>query len=403
MKSLNPLRNEAGRTLLDGPPNVAAAVPRVALICDFLEEKWPSMDLVGEMLFRHLTAQHSKELTTAQLRPSMRKRLSRLPWLGNNSVAWNADRLMNRFGDYPRWLRDEAERFDLFHLIDHSYSQLVSELPPDRTVVTCHDLDTFRCLLEPMRHRRPRWFRAMTQKTLDGFRRAAHVICISHATKNQLLRYRLFSEDRLSVISLGVDPIFSPDGDLASDVKKPSSAQVNLLHVGSTIPRKRIDTLLRVFASILRVYPRARLERAGGPFTAEQAKLAGELQLDANITVMPFLRKEDLAAVYRRAAVLLQTSDAEGFGLPVVEAMASGCPVVASDIPALRETGGSAVAYCPVGDIPAWSETVLRLLHERQTCAETWRSRQDEGLRRAERFTWTETAKQTVAVYRRVI
>ncbi len=88
----------------------------------------------------------------------------------------NLDRLANRFFDYPRHLRDLRSNVDLFHIVDHSYSQLVHSLPAERTVVTCHDLDTFRCLLDPACEKRPGWFRAMTARILKGFTQAAHVI-----------------------------------------------------------------------------------------------------------------------------------------------------------------------------------------------------------------------------------
>ena len=79
-----------------------------------------------------------------------------------------------------------------------------------------------------------------------------------------------------------------------------------------------------------------------------------------------------LAAVYRRAALALQPSEAEGFGLPVAEAMACGTPVLASDLPVLREVGGEAAVYRPVADVPAWSEAALNLLAERQAQHATW-------------------------------
>ena len=91
------------------------------------------------------------------------------------------------------------------------------------------------------------------------------------------------------------------------------------------------------------------------------------LGLEPHIIVLPFLERRVLAAVYRRAAVVLQPSDREGFGLPVAEAMACGTPVVASDLPPLREVGGAMASYCPVGDVEAWTSTVSELLDERST------------------------------------
>ena len=117
---------------------------------------------------------------------------------------------------------------------------------------------------------------------------------------------------------------------------------------------------------------------------------------------LPFLERDVLAAVYRRSALLLQTADAEGFGLPVAEAMACGCPVVASDLPVLREVGGPATAYCPVADIAAWQETVIRLLRERRQQPEVWALRSNQAVTHAARFCWSENARQTARIYRNV-
>lgn len=380
-------------------------LPRVALLCDFLEEGWPSMDLFGDMLARCYQTDHSTEIAVEQVRPLLRSRFSRLPFGHYAGSLWNADRLINRFFDYPRWLRKQAARFDLFHLIDHSYGQLASELPAGSTVVTCHDLDTFRCLLEPNLEPRPRWFRQMVQKTLNGFLQCAHVVCPSASTRSQLVAHGLFPEHRVTVIPPGVDPVFFTEANVLKQPDKVASlaGRQYLLHVGSTIRRKRIDVLLRTFARISREFPQMVLARVGGALTAEQLQLAADLGVSDKIVQTPHLSKEQLAAVYRNAALLLQTSDAEGFGLPVIEAMACGCVVVASDIAALREAGGSAVEYCTTADIETFSATAAHLLSERETSPDRWESRKRDVRRHAEAFTWSGNAVRTIAVYRNVL
>src|SRR5579883_212575 len=381
-----------------------ADIARVAVICDFLEEKWPSMDLNGDLLHQFLIREHAEEIQAVQVRPAFQCRMMRAPFMPK-SLAWNADRLANRFIDYPRWLSAHIRDFKLFHLVDHSYSQLVHTLPAERTIVTCHDLDTFRCLLEPEKEKRSGWFRAMAGRILAGFRRAAHVITNSEATRDQLLRYGLFPEERITVIHSGVHPVFTSLPDPAADIEadrligEVPSGGILLLSVGSTIPRKRMDVLLHVFAQVREEFPASRLLRVGGPFTNEQSQLARELDVERYISVLPFLTREVLAAVYRKANLLLQPSEAEGFGMPLAEAMACGCPVIASDLPALREVGGAACVYCPVGDVKAWTGAVGRELRERSSAY----SRREQALARASRYTWSENARRTVSVYQQVL
>ena len=363
------------------------------------------MDLFGDMLTDHFRKEHAADVFVEQLRPGLHARFSSLGPARHSPFAWNTDRLLNRFLDYPRWLRKRAANFDLFHIVDHSYSQLALELPFASAIITCHDLDTFRCLLEPEKEPRPRWFRIMTERILRGFLRAAHVICPSDSTRVQILRNGLFPEERVTVIPPGVHPAFAQCAQAVPDRQESSllpAGEAYLLHVGSTIPRKRIDLLLQIFARVRQERPELKLVRVGGAFTAEQSRIAHELGLDGCIVTAPYLTETALARAYRNAALVLQTSEAEGFGLPVIEAMMCGCPVVASDIASLREAGGAAAEYCPVGDFDAWAETVLKLLEEQGARPCQWEARRGTARQHAAHFTWSRNAEQTLAVYRLV-
>src|SRR5258708_22434913 len=120
---------------------------RVALIADFLEEGWPSMDCVAESLADCLRVGAAEDLNAELVRPRFLGSSPRRRTYGGSAFA--GARLFNRFAVYPAWIARNRERFDLFHIIDHSYSHLISHLPKNRCIVTCHDLDTFKCLLEP--------------------------------------------------------------------------------------------------------------------------------------------------------------------------------------------------------------------------------------------------------------
>jgi glycosyltransferase involved in cell wall biosynthesis len=379
--------------------------PRLAVVCDFLEENWYSMDLVADMLLQHLAANHASEITAVRLRPGMHRRFSRI----GTRLSYNVDRFAGRYVQYPRWLRKCAKDFDLFHLVDHSYAHLALELPADRTVVTCHDLDAFQPLLEPGRQKRNPWFTRTIQRVMKGLGRVRHVICVSETTRRLVVQHGLVDPSRITVIPNGVAPGLSAQGDPEADamaaglVPQDAGNEIFLLNVGSTIQRKRIDLLLRIFAEVHRKLPTTRLVRVGEPLTSDQERLSHELGIQDYIFTLPFLSREVLGAVYRRAALLLQTSESEGFGLPVIEAMACGCPVVASDLPVLREVGGPVTEFCLVADLKLWVGKVLQLLEQRQQSPAKCLERRDASRAWASGFSWAESARRTMEIYQQIL
>jgi len=374
-----------------------SATLQVALVCDLLEERWPSMDLVADELFRALPSVPTPRVEPVRFRPAMPRWPAVLARATHIRAAMNANRYWDRHRRYPRWLRQHRGGYAAYHVVDHTYAHLVHELPADRTIVTCHDVDAFRSLFE--HEPRSGMFQRMTQQVLDGLRRAAIVACDSVATRDALVTHGLRT-NRLEVVPLGVHPAFTP----APRDNVSSKDEMMLLHVGSTIPRKRIDTLLRVFALVRREVPDVRLVRVGGPFTDEQTQLVRSLGLEAAITVMPVVTHEALADLYRRAALVLLPSEREGFGFPVAEAMACATPVVASDLQVLREVGGAGdgIAYAPVGDIDVWAKAVCNWLAERRDAPERWRQRRRSAADQASAFTWARCAHRMAELYAEV-
>ena len=380
----------------------------VGIVADYLEERWPSMDLAAELTSLALERHAAGAFEPATLRPTL-PRVLRGRFGVRERRALNADRYLGRYVAYPRWLGRRAGEFELFHVIDQSYAHLVHRIPAERTVVTCHDLDVFRSLLGPDREPRPLWFRATMRRVLGGFRRAARVICDSEAVRQTLAAERIVDPARLSVVPLPVHPDFTPFPDAEADAAAArllgpaSGAPLDLLHVGINIPRKRLGFLLRVFAAVRERHPGARLLRAGGAFNDHQSELVARLGLPGeSIVELPFLTRPVLAAVYRRATALLATSKREGFGWPLVEAMACGTPVVASDLPVFREVCGEAADYAPVRDLQRWVEAVDRLLLDRGDARE-WSGRRDAALERADRFSLEAYAHGVTSVYRRML
>jgi glycosyltransferase involved in cell wall biosynthesis len=323
---------------------------------DSPDEKWTAMDLVGEKLLERWRAEGAAvDVDAVSIRiPRLARRL---PLERGRRHALNADRALARYLLYP--LRAVAARQPgmLFHVVDHSYAQLVHVLPAARTGVYCHDIDAFRPFLEPhLSHNS--LLRPLAWTLLRGVRSAAVVFHSTHAVGDALERWGVAPRRKLVHAPYGVSREFTarsdPD-DGADEVLASLGGRPYVLHVGSSVPRKRLDVLFEAFARLRARHPELRLVQQGASLSEAQRGQMARLGIDGVTLQPPKLDRKVLAGLYRRAAVVLVTSAAEGFGFPVIEALACGAPVVASDIPALREVGGEATLYAPVGDAEAFA------------------------------------------------
>ena len=356
---------------------------RLACVRDFRAEGWPSMDLCADQLLAHLPL----GVIAEDVSPMFRRRFGRIPF--SRGVGYNADRLLNRHVFLPRIVRSVASRADFVHIVDHSYAHLARSVPPERCGVYCHDLDAFRSILDPVAEPRPLWFRRLAERTLEGLKRAAVVFHSTAEIRERILRHRLVAPERLIHAPYGVAAEFTPAAECSAQADS-----TYLLHVGSNIPRKRLDVLLDVFATLWKQRPALKLIQVGGPWPAEQREQIERLGIGPAVSQQRDLSRRQLAELYRRAAAVLVTSEAEGFGLPVIEALACGAPVVASDIPVLREVGGTAAEYCSIADIPSWAAALTRIIDE-----PTQRMGRVE---QAAQYTWSEHARIICTAYDRL-
>ncbi len=251
----------------------AVGTLQVAIVADLLEERWPSMDLVADMLMEHV-ADDQSGITPALVRPSFAAKLPAWTRARGQQVP-TIERIAHRFWSYPRWLvKQKLEKqgpADVYHIVDHSYAHLADSLPANRVVITCHDVDAFRSLLLPeeSESQLPHF---LVKRVLAGFRSAAAIVCDSEATRSELVQHGVVPAERTSVVPIGVHPSCTPDSDAVADVIAAKltgeAGPADILHVGSTIPRKQIDVLLEIVAQTAAINPEVRLWRVGGAFTA---------------------------------------------------------------------------------------------------------------------------------------
>jgi glycosyltransferase involved in cell wall biosynthesis len=385
-----------------GVPESTPTPLTVGIVADMLEESWPSMDLMADVLMRKLPCQAAWPVVPRLVRPPLVPVIRRVR-RGRDGGGRTADRVFNRFWLYRRALIGLWKRCDVFHVVDHSYAHLVLTLPRARTIVTCHDTDTFRGFITPgpIETGLPRF---LVRRLATGLQEAALVVCPSHATATSVVDAALAVSDRVMVVPNGVDhaPSDAAAERDAGRLLRSDPPTTDILHVGSTIPRKRLDLLLEAFAGVARRRTDARLVRVGGPFTSEQEAHARHLGVANRILALPFLSRGTLDAVYRRAALLVLPSDREGFGLPVVEAMAAGVPVVGRDLGVLREIAGGAATFVSGDDPDEWARAILLLLGEQRDSPVAWAARCDRARSRAAVFSWDRHAEAMARLYHMV-
>jgi len=280
----------------------------------------------------------------------------------------------------------------------HSAYYLMPYRPGVPSVLTVYDL--IPILFPEHGSLRARWlFRIMTSWAL---RVSCHSIAISHATRRDILAHFPVSEERVSVIPLAADPVFQPQcvpsvADLRRRYGLPDRF---VLSVGSNKPHKNLVGLVEAWAEVWPEFREFALVIAGPwlPEYPEPRLRAEALGLGPqSIRWLGRIAEEDLPALYSAATLFAFPSVYEGFGLPVVEAMACGASVVCSEIPALLEvTAGAARIIDPVSPTSI-ARTITEVLENTSLRARL----RERGLQRASELSWRRTASETIALYRR--
>jgi glycosyltransferase involved in cell wall biosynthesis len=200
---------------------------------------------------------------------------------------------------------------------------------------------------------------------------------------------------------LGLAPEFvanPPTDPVAERVFDTLGGRPFLLHVGSCIPRKRVDFLLRVFIALRGRFPDLRLVKVGGAWSAEYLACIERHGLGPVIHHLDGVARTTLAALYHKTNLLMIPSESEGFGLPAIEGLACGALVLVSDLPVFREVGGTALLYAPPLDLEAWRDTAARVLAGSLPVP----SLETRRLR-ARKFSWQEHARIIFDAYRELI
>jgi glycosyltransferase involved in cell wall biosynthesis len=276
-------------------------------------------------------------------------------------------------------LRREARRLRLDVMLNAGFTAPLFPACPNVTVF--HDLQHKR---HPEHFR---WFDLPFWRMFlyASARRSRLLIAVSDETKRDLMRFYGVPAERIRVIPHGVEDVFFDIG------RARAAPEPFILYVSTLHPHKNHERLLRAFAQFRNTNPQYRLILAGmrGFNTAAIERTIADLGLTGSVRITGWIAREELLSLYRRAAAFIYPSTFEGFGMPVLEAMAAGLPVACSDIEPLRSlTAGTAILF-PPADESAAAAALFRLTHDTSLV--------ESARKRARQFSWDECARLTLA------
>lgn len=299
---------------------------------------------------------------------------------------------LKEFINQRLFMRCAVERFAEKSGADLLYFPTHLDVPPGLRIpyaVTAHDMiqsalkDRFYGSLKN---------RLAMSRQKEALRGAAVIFAVSEHTKKDLVKHAGADPSKIIVTSNGVDSVFRPGGGHLPDGLIPSGRFV--LNVGGVDWRKNTPLLLRSFAELHRKHPEWRLV-VTGEIKNDQLypafrNLVSELGLERHVVETGYVTAETLCALYNRADIFFYPSLYEGFGLPVLEAMACGTPVISTDRASIPEVGGSAAALLDPDKPDDFAEALIRLAE-----SEDERRRLSEaGIIRARMFTWDACAEK---------
>ncbi|MEM4733467.1 MAG: glycosyltransferase family 1 protein [Candidatus Bathyarchaeia archaeon] len=269
-----------------------------------------------------------------------------------------------------------------------------------KLVVTFHDMTFF---IYPQMHKTYKniFFRTMMQLSS---RRADMIIAVSESTRQDILRILKLAPSRVTVVPLGVSPNYRPilQTQMIDIIRnKYRLPQRIILYVGVLEPRKNLSTLVRAFKRLVNCGLPHSLVIVGqkGWMYEELFRSVARLELQERVIFTGYVPEEELPMFYNAADVFVYPSVYEGFGLPVLEAMACGIPVVTSNVSSMPEIVGDTGILVNPFDEQALANAIERVVTDPVLSSEL----KHKSLVRASRFTWEQTALNTIAVYERVI
>lgn len=305
---------------------------------------------------------------------------------------------------YPWILKSKKSSSQFLHFPAHMDAPTYCKIPTIVTVLDCIPW-VLKDLYAP---EQPSWkFKLARALEERAIRNARHLIAISECTKKDIVNIFRIPQERISVTPLGVSSLFFDDTNTDYSLRKSmnfSESEKLFLYVGGIDKRKNIPLTLRAFSEMLKEFPTARLLIVGkisqDKNFPEIVSLAHSLGIEERVNFLGFVPDVHLKSIFREVDVFLFPSLYEGFGLPPLEALASGCVVVSSSTSCMKEFLGELPIYFNPRDV---FSLVKAMKESMQLTLEKKNEMINQGRFHAKKFTWERTGSLTLSIYRSVV
>ena len=314
----------------------------------------------------------------------------------NGRIHYGIYRRLARFLPFPDYGSFYHIQADLYHFVNYQVPRKVR----GRIVNTVYDM-VYKTFPETMEKSN---YRKLERNLSDSCKRSDAIVTISENSKRELMGYLGIPEEKIHIISPGVDQsVYRPvsSGDKDKIRRKYGLPEKYLLYLGTIEPRKNIPVLIHAFHQFSRKDRQGyQLVIAGkkGWMFQEVFDLVKRLELEDRVIFPGYVAEADKPCLYAGADVFLFPSLYEGFGMPPLEAMACGVPVITSNTSSLPEVVGDAGIQADPGDIDAICSAMLHLTSDPEARA----AMKEKGLQRAKAFSWEDSVKKLLSVYEKL-
>ena len=302
----------------------------------------------------------------------------------------NVSNIFKLYALYPFLIKSKVKKGNIKHITSQNLAYILKFIKLDTCIVTCYDLI-------PLVYEKG----FSSDINLNGLKKADRIITISEFSKKEIIKYVGYPEDKIDVVYPAVNhEIYTRNRDkkILENLNIPPLSKI-ILYVGSEQPRQNVPNVIKAFSKLKKEISDIKLVKIGRPqfygAREEILKLINDLNLDKDVFFMDYVSEEDLPRWYNAADVLVYPCEYAGFGLPPLEAMACGTPVITSNTTSLPEVVGDAGIMIDPHDVDLMADMMYKVLTDNELSEDLSK----KGIERSKLFNWKESAKLTQEVY----